>query len=65
MEGLSASINGSTHLPAVTGEEGTPFSREVVQLTDQEAIQLQWEAGYWKVQHDRLVVYAEPGAKMR
>lgn len=56
MEGLSASINGATHLPAVTAEEGTPFSREVAQLTKQEAVQLKWEAGYWKALHDRLVV---------
>lgn len=56
MEGLSASINGSTHLPAATGEAGTPFSREVIQLTKQEAIQLKWEAGYWKTLHDRLMV---------
>ena len=56
MEGLSASINGLTHLPAVTGAEGTPFAGEVIQLTKQAAIQLKWEAGYWKAPYDRLLV---------
>jgi transposase len=56
MEGLSASLTGSTHPPAVNSEAGTPFSREVVQLPKPEAIQRKWDARYWKAQHDRLLV---------
>ena len=38
-----------------TGEAGqTPFSQTIVQLTQEELIQLKWEANYWKGQYDLL-----------
>jgi transposase len=56
MEGINPSPEGSIQLPLASRETGTPFSHEIIQLTKQAAIQLKWEAGYWKAQHDRLLV---------
>jgi transposase len=55
MEGATPSLGSSIHPAVASGEVGTPFSQAVVQLTKQEAIQLKWDARYWKAQHDRLL----------
>ena len=56
MEGMNPSLESTIQLPLASGETGTPFSHDIIQLTKQAAIQLKWEAGYWKAQHDRLLV---------
>lgn len=53
---MNPSPENSIQLPLASGAAGTPFSREIIHLTKQAAIQLKWEAGYWKAQHDRLLV---------
>ena len=41
--------------PAVTGEIATtPFSQNIVQLTQAEHIELKWQGSYWKSQHGHL-----------
>ena len=41
--------------PAVTGEIATtPFSQNIVQLTQAEHIELKWQGSYWKSQHEHL-----------
>ena len=42
-------------MPVAYREEGTPFSQASVVLTQQEHIQLKWEARYWKSQHARAL----------
>ncbi len=32
----------------------SPFSENLVQLTQEEHVQLKWEAHYWKAQHEQL-----------
>ncbi len=32
----------------------SPFSQNIVQITQEELIQLKWEASYWKAQHEQL-----------
>ncbi len=42
-------------LSAVTGEiASTPFSQNIIQLTQAEHIDLKWQANYWKSQHGHL-----------
>ena len=42
--------------PSIGPDEArrSPFSQNLVQLTQEEHIQLKWEAGYWKAQHEQL-----------
>jgi len=52
---MNPSLSQSTPRPIISGEKGTPFSQEMVQLTKQEYIQLKWDSRYWRRQHDRAV----------
>ena len=56
MEGMNPSPESPIQLPLASGEAGTPFSHEIIQLTRQAAIHLKREAGYWKARHDRPLV---------
>ncbi len=41
--------------PAVTGDPASnPFSQNIVQLTQADHIELEWQASYWKSQHGHL-----------
>lgn len=53
MKGIAQPQPDSAKLPIVPREAGTPFSQATVLLTQQEHIQLKWEARYWKSQHAR------------
>jgi transposase len=55
MESMNPSLSKSTSRPIISGEKGTPFSQEIVQLTKQEFIQLKWDSRYWRRQHDRAI----------
>jgi len=55
MESMNPSLSQSTPRPIISGEKGTPFSQEFVQLTKQEYIQLKWDSRYWRRQHDRAI----------
>jgi len=45
----------STPSPAVTREPASnPFSKNIVQLTQAEHIELKWQGNYWKSQHGHL-----------
>lgn len=47
--------SGSAARPAVTGEiSSSPFSQNIVQLTQAEHIELKWKGTYWKRQHEHL-----------
>ena len=52
---MNPSLSQSTPRPIISGEKGTPFSQEFVQLTKQEYIQLKWDSRYWRRQHDRAI----------
>ncbi|MCK7574572.1 MAG: hypothetical protein MZV65_00690 [Chromatiales bacterium] len=52
---MNPSLSKSTPRPIISGEKGTPFSQEFVQLTKQEYIQLKWDRHYWRRQHDRAL----------
>ena len=55
MEGIAQPGPDSAKLPVAHREEGTPFSQRTVVLTQQEHIQLKWEAHYWKTHHARAL----------
>ena len=46
--------------PAVHGAIATtPFSQNIVQLTQAEHIELKWQGSYWKSQHEHLKKQSE------
>src|SRR6266478_5334542 len=47
-------ISASEFAPA-NAKHATPFSQQTVVLTQQDYIELKWEANYWRAQHARLV----------
>ena len=55
MEGVAQSGAQFAHLPVVCREASTPFSQNTVQLTQQEYVELKWQAHYWKAQHARAL----------
>ena len=55
MKGIAQPQPDSAKLPIVSREAGTPFSQATVLLTQQEHIQLKWEAHYWKTHHARAL----------
>ena len=55
MEGVAQSGAEFAHLPVVCREASTPFSQNTVQLTQQEYVDLKWQAHYWKAQHARAL----------
>ena len=55
MEGVAQSGAEFVHLPVVCHEASTPFSQNTVQLTQQEYVELKWQAHYWKAQHARAL----------
>ncbi len=47
-------------MPAVTGESVcSPFSQNIVQLTQAEHIELKWSGNYWKAQHEHAKKHNE------
>ena len=52
----SCSRHPATATPLIVSHEiaTTPFSQNIVQLTQAEHIELKWQGNYWKRQHEHL-----------
>ncbi|MCP4285534.1 MAG: hypothetical protein GY792_13935, partial [Gammaproteobacteria bacterium] len=52
----SSSRHPATATPLIVSQEiaTTPFSQNIVQLTQAEHIELKWQGNYWKRQHEHL-----------
>ena len=55
MELTYPEVNTDSEPASVNGPIATPFSQQTVVLTKQAHIQLQWDAKYWRKQHERQV----------
>src|SRR5712691_6794102 len=55
MENTQPQLSATATYAPVSGEKGTPFSKQSVVLRKQDYIALKWEANYWRAQHARLV----------